>query len=95
MVSPAELPLYILMGVLIGIAAIGYVKLLYRSEDLFGAWKFPDYLKPAVGGLIVGVILRYFPEVYGSGLPAVESALWVRFPWELLLALFVAELLAN
>jgi CIC family chloride channel protein len=95
LVSPAELPLYFLMGVLIGIAAIGYVKLLYRSEDLFGAWKFPDYLKPAVGGLIVGVILRYFPEVYGSGLPAVESALWVRFPWELLLALFVAELLAN
>jgi CIC family chloride channel protein len=95
LVSPAELPLYFLMGVLIGIAAIGYVKLLYRAEDLFGAWKFPDYLKPAVGGLLVGLILRYFPEVYGSGLPAVESALWVRFPWELLLALFVAELWAN
>ena len=49
--SPAELPLYFLMGLLIGTAAIAYVKLLYRAEDLFGAWKFPDYLKPAVGGL--------------------------------------------
>ena len=95
LVSPAELPLYFLMGILIGTAAVGYVKLLYRSEDLFGAWVFPDYLKPAVGGLIVGVILRYFPEIYGSGLPAVESALWVRFSWQLLLALFAAELLAN
>jgi len=95
LVSPWELPLYFLMGGLIGMAAIGYVKLLYRSEDLFGAWAFPDYLKPAVGGLVVGLILRYFPEVYGAGLPAVESALWVRFPWELMLALFVAEFLAN
>ena len=95
LVSPAELPLYFLMGILIGTAAIGYVKLLYRSEDLFGAWDFPDYLKPAIGGLMVGLILRYFPEVYGSGLPAVESALWVRFSWQLLLALFFAQLLAN
>ncbi len=95
LVSPLELPLYFLMGILIGTAAIGYVKLLYRSEDLFGAWVFPDYLKPAVGGLMVGLILRYFPEVYGSGLPAVESALWVRFSWQLLLALFFAQLMAN
>jgi CIC family chloride channel protein len=95
LVSPAELPLYFFMGILIGTAAIGYVKLLYRSEDLFGAWNFPDYLKPAIGGLMVGLILRYFPQVYGSGLPAVESALWVRFSWQLLLALFFAQLLAN
>ena len=95
LVSPAELPLYFLMGLLIGVAAIMYVKLLYRTEDVFGDWTFPDYLKPAVGGLIVGLVLRWFPEVYGSGLTTVESALWVRFSWEMLLALFFAELVAN
>ena len=95
LVSPAELPLYFFMGILIGTAAVGYVKLLYRSEDLFRAWTFPGYLKPAIGGLVVGLILRYFPEVYGSGFQAVESALWVRFSWQLLLALFFAELMAN
>ena len=95
LVSSGELPLYFLMGTLIGAAAIGYVRLLYWSEDTFAAWKFPDYLKPAVGGLLVGLVLRYYPDVYGAGFPAVESALWVRFPWELLLGLFAAELLAN
>ena len=95
LVSPGELPFYFIMGILIGAAAIMYVKLLYRSEDLFGGWKFPDYLKPAVGGLIVGLVLRFFPEVYGSGLTTVESALWVRFSWNMLLGLFFAELLAN
>ena len=95
LVSPAELPLYFLMGILIGLAASGYIKLLYWSEDSFGAWKFPDYLKPAVGGLMVGLILRFFPQIYGAGFPAIESALWVRFSWELLLALFVAQMVAN
>ena len=95
LVSPGELPLYFLMGILIGLAAIGYVRLLYWSEDVFGAWRFPEYLKPAVGGLIVGLVLRFLPEIYGSGFPAVESALWVRFPWQLLLGLFFAALVAN
>jgi CIC family chloride channel protein len=93
--SPAELPLYFLMGLLVGVSAIAYVRLLYRSEELFRDWKFPEWLKPAVGGLMVGLILRFLPQVYGAGFPAIESALWVRFPWELLLALFVAEMLAN
>ena len=95
LVSPGELPLYFLMGTMMGVAAIGYVRLLYWSEDRFAAWTVPDYLKPAVGGLIVGLILRFYPEIYGAGFPAVESALWVRFSWELLLGLFVAELIAN
>ena len=95
LVTAWELPLYFLMGLIIGLAAFGYVKLLYRSEDWFGNWKFPEYLKPAVGGLIVGLILRFFPQIYGAGFPAMESALWVRYPFELLLALFVMEMIAN
>jgi CIC family chloride channel protein len=93
--SPAELPLYFLMGLLAGAAAIGYVRLLYRAEDLFRDWTFPESLKPAVGGLMVGILLRFFPQIYGAGFPAIESALWVRFPWELLVGLFAAEMLAN
>ncbi len=95
LVSARELPLYFLMGVIIGLAAVGYVRLLYKSEDLFAEWKFPEQLKPAVGGLMVGLILRFFPQVYGSGFPAIESALWTRYSWELLLCLFVAGLLGN
>ncbi len=93
--SPAELPFYFLMGLLCGLAAIGYVKLLYRSEDWFAAWDFPEYLKPAVGGLFVGLILRFFPEIYGTGFPAMESALWVRFGFLMLVMLFVMEMIGN
>ncbi len=93
--GPSELPLYFLMGIVAGLAAIVYVRLLYRSEDLFQSWKFPEYLKPAVGGLLVGLVLRFYPEVYGTGFPAIESALAVRFPWALLVGLLFAEIVAN
>lgn len=93
--SNAELPLYFFMGVLLGLAAVAYVRLLYKSEDLFGDWKFPEYLKPAVGGLMVGLVLRFYPQVYGTGFPAMESALWTRFPVDTLLILFVMGMLSN
>ncbi len=93
--SNAELPLYFFMGVLLGLAAVAYVRLLYKSEDLFGNWKFPEYLKPAVGGLMVGLILRYYPEVYGTGFTEMEKALWTRFSLEMLLSLFVMGMLSN
>jgi CIC family chloride channel protein len=95
LVSPAELPLYFILGIGVGFAAQLYVRALYRAEELFLSWKLPEWLNPALGGLMVGIILRFFPQVYGAGLPAVEAALWVRFPWELLLLLFAAELCAN
>jgi CIC family chloride channel protein len=95
LVSPAELPLYFGLGLVAGLGAFLYVRLLYGSEDWFESWKFPEWLKPAVGGLMLGVVLRYFPQVYGPGFPAIEAALWVRLSWGLLMGLFFAELLAN
>ena len=95
LISPAELPLYFFMGVILGLAAVGYVRLLYWTENFFGDWAFPEYLKPAVGGLIVGLILRFFPQVYGAGFPAMESALWTRFSLAMLIALFFAALFGN
>ncbi len=95
LISPAEIPLYFVMGIIVGLAAVVYVRLLYRAEDFFQAWPFPDALKPAVGGLLVGLVLRFAPQVYGTGLPAMESAIWTRFPLGLLLGLFLAQLIAN
>ncbi|MXY26026.1 MAG: chloride channel protein [Acidobacteria bacterium] len=95
LVSPAEVPLYFLMGTIMGAAATAYVRMLYWSEDVFGRWRFPEWLKPAVGGLMVGLVIRFFPEVYGSSFEAIESALWVRFDADLLWWLFIAALVAN
>jgi CIC family chloride channel protein len=50
-------------------ALVGYVfiKVLYKSEDLFDAWKFPEYLKPVIGGIGIGLIGMYSQDLMGVG----------------------------
>ena len=43
----------------------------------------------------MGLLLRFYPQIYGAGFPAIEPALAGRLPWELLLGLFAALMLAN
>ncbi len=50
------LPLYVIFGMLSGVAAWTFVKVLYRTEDLFDGWKANPYLKNAVGMLSLGIL---------------------------------------
>ena len=54
MKSAGEVLLFVLLGILSALAAVGFIKLLYWFEDRFDNWRFPDALKPAVGGLLLG-----------------------------------------
>jgi chloride channel protein, CIC family len=66
---------YFVLGFLAAITGWIFIKLLYKSEDVFDAWKIPVYVKPAVGGLILGAIGLYFPQIFGVGYTSIESTL--------------------
>ena len=75
MQTPWEVFLYALLGVLAAFAAVGFIRILYWFEDLFDNWNFPDALKPAVGGLLLGVLGFAYPIALGwGGLSASEAA---------------------
>jgi len=65
--NPWEIVLYLLLGVLGAVVGVVFIRLLYFMEDLFDRWRFPDALKPAVGGLLLGVMGFLYPEVLGLG----------------------------
>ena len=67
MVSHWELLPYVLLGVLAALAATVFIRVLYKSEDLFDAWKFPEYLKPVIGGIGIGLIGLYSYDLFGVG----------------------------
>lgn len=67
MVSYWEILSYVLLGVLSGLVAVGFVRLLYRCEDIFEAWHIPEYLKPAIGGIGMGLIGLYSFDLFGVG----------------------------
>lgn len=71
--SSFEILLYLVLGLTAAVVGIMFIRMLNFSENLFDNWKFPQLFKPAVGGLLLGLLgLIYmnlpnlsFPE--GSG----------------------------
>ncbi len=51
------LPLYVIFGLITGVAATIFVRGLYRIEDVFDDWKANPYLKNAAGMLSLGVLM--------------------------------------
>jgi CIC family chloride channel protein len=82
-----EFSFYPILG--LGAALIGvlYTKSVYGAEDIFDKWKqVPEWVKPAIGGLLMGVFVFSYPlitgvtwdkipPVYGVGYKIIEMAL--------------------
>jgi len=95
LVSPLELINYAILGFLAGLVALAFIKTLYYSEDVFDKFKAPDYLKGAIGGLIIGMIGLKFPSIYGVGYDTMDQALTDGFVWYFALGLVFIKILAT
>lgn len=96
LVSPQEIGFYFILGALAGIASYLFIKALYYSEDVFdNKLKFPEYLKPALGGIQIGLIALIFPHVMGVGYDTINDALYGNMFWYLALALVFIKILAT
>jgi len=69
-----ELPLYVMLGVLAGVLGVAFIRALYACEDAFERLKFPEPLKPVLGGLGIGALGLYSVDLLGVGYPGVEKA---------------------
>jgi chloride channel protein, CIC family len=75
MKTPWEVLLYAVLGVLSAVIAVGFIRMLYWFEDRFDAWRFPEPLKPAVGGLMLGLLAFVYPLALGMGIVPKEQVL--------------------
>jgi CIC family chloride channel protein len=95
LVSIWELALYTVLGALASLAATAFILGLYKAEDIFDAWSIPEYLKPAAGGIALGLLGLYLPQVFGVGYQAIGNALLNPADFGLLIVLVAAKLLAT
>ncbi len=96
--DPTYLPLYAILGTLCGVMAIVYVKSFYGIRDIFQRWKIPNYLKPAIGGLMVGLIGMAMPEVLGMGYGWLQIAIngdFATLSFIVIVALILAKIIAT
>jgi len=94
-VSPWEFLFYVVLGILSALAALAFIYLLYRCEDLFESWKIPDYLKPALGGLAIGAIGLYSTDLFGVGYEGISKALSGELVLGVLLLLCLLKIVAT
>ncbi len=58
-------------------------------------WRWPEWLRPAVGGLALGGLLLVLPEMYGVGYPVLGRGVAGHYALLFLLALLVAKMIAT
>lgn len=91
-----ELVLYAVLGILSAFVAKAYIQILDGAEELFKSKRMgPVWFRPAVGGMLVGGIALLTPQVLGTGHSVIEQSLWGSIPFNLLLALFLAKIIAT
>ena len=94
--SAWELLPYALLGLLCGLASFAYIRLNYAADRFFEERRgWPSALRPAIGGLLVGLLALAVPHVLGDGHWLANDAFAGRLPGLLLLALVFAKMLAT
>jgi CIC family chloride channel protein len=95
LVSSWELLFYAILGVLAAVVARLFVKVLYGLEDFFDKLSIPRPLKPALGGLALGLLGFFLPQIFGTGHEVTEAALWQKLSVVLLILLMFGKILAT
>ncbi len=74
LINITDFAYYLVFGFLTAIVAWLFIQVLYKSEDFFDKIKIPEYFKPVIGGLSIGLIGLYFPQIFGVGYEVIEAS---------------------
>jgi CIC family chloride channel protein len=93
---PRELVAYILLGILLAVVGVVYVKTFYGMRDIvFARMPLPAMVKPAVGGLLLALLAMVVPQVMSGGYGWIQLTLDGGLPLKILLLLLPAKILAT
>ena len=88
---PGTLPYYLVLGLLCGLAAVGFSRLLYWTEDQFERLPLDELWWPAIGALGLGMIGYFVPRVLGVGYDTISDILNGSLVLKVLLVVMVAK----
>ena len=103
MISYWEIIPYAILGVSAALVALAFIRSLYKCEDIFNAWHIPEYVKPAIGGIGIGLIGLYsydllgvgYGDVYWISHMSVNQALLGEIALQSLVILFALKIIAT
>lgn len=94
--TPSELLIYGIFGILCAAVGFLYIRLFYGMRDhFFKRFSSLGFLKPALGGLMLGGLAFFLPQVLGGGYEWIQSAIDGNLAVEMMLILAFAKILAT
>ncbi|MCK5546806.1 MAG: chloride channel protein [Rhodospirillaceae bacterium] len=93
--SYLEFPAFIILGVVAGLVASALVRGIINAQDLSEKIPLPSWLRPGVGGLAIGIMAVWLPQIIGVGYGATEQALIGNFTLTVLLLVLVGKIVAT
>ena len=87
---------FAVLGLAAGVVGTVFIRVLYAVEDGCDRfWRGPEWLRPAVGGVLLGGLLLAVPEMYGVGYPVLANGVAGAYVIGFLLVLLIAKMLAT
>jgi CIC family chloride channel protein len=87
---------FAVLGVLAGGVGVLFTRVLYAVEDGCDAlWRGPEWARPALGGVVLGLLLLAVPQMYGVGYPVLGNGVTGSYTIAFLVVLMVAKMFAT
>ena len=94
-----EYLLFALLGLIAGGVGVAFTRILYWIEDgCDWAWRKtrgPEWLRPAAGGVLLGLVLLVLPEMYGVGYPVLGKSIAGKYAIVFLIVLLIGKMVAT
>jgi CIC family chloride channel protein len=95
LISAWEMPMYVLLGGLAGVVAVIFTRVLGWSESFFDNLKIPEISKPAIGGLLLGMVGIFYPQIFADGYNTINLALYGKMAFWLMFILIFLKILGT
>ncbi|MES2026824.1 MAG: ClcB-like voltage-gated chloride channel protein [Pseudomonadota bacterium] len=94
-IADVEVILFIGLGILAGICAPQFLRILDFSKRQFQKSGLPLPVRLGLGGLLVGIMSVWVPQVWGNGYSVVNSLLHEQWVWSAVLMVLAFKLVAT
>ncbi len=96
LITNYEFIFYVILGVLAALTAVYFVRVFMKIDEAFDERKkIPLWLRPAVGGLFVGIIGLYLPGIFSFSEAAVDNSIFNATPFIILFLLMIFKPIAT
>jgi len=90
-----ELPLFVLLGAVASLVVVATIQCVRVVQDVHLTLKVPVWLRPALGGLVIGLIALITPFALGVGYQTINHSLHDSFPLLAVLGILLAKIIAT